>query len=188
MFQIYSPWITDIVVSHDLERLSVIPDKKSAKKIHDALFKGLSKMPTFLSIETNDQYITVTDLVDIQLELDKLRKRAAKEDPIFLENLNNATDEKSLNIDMMTKSTLRTTITCLEVCRVNGMNHAIESPLKALNRAGLLTQQHDLNQILVSLYPIISANRAEYEKKFGVVKLPDSGEPAFAFSLSPRGV
>ncbi len=127
------------------------------------------------------------DLFDIQLTLDKLTKKLTKEDPVFLENINNATEETQWNVDMMMKSTSRVTYLFLQTCRGDNINHAIELPLKALQSNGLLTQ-HNLNHVLVSVYPIINARRQAYEKKCGAIKLAQLVEEVFVLSRNNNGM
>lgn len=185
-FPVSSLWIHQITLTSNLGALMIHPkahnnNMSRTKKIREGLSVGLSKMPTYLEFTRTGDNFVVDGLYDILLELDRLEKKLEKTDSLFLEKISNIRDTSEIRTRMIHESPDRISYISLQACRSHQMQHALESPIKALQMHGVLSQ-HDVNKIMLAVWPIINANRAAYEKEHGPIMVLEPPETPFICS------
>lgn len=158
--------LKSIWISGDLTQFSLhcrpSLTKKNQQKIQNSIEAELSAFPFFVSRQFKNNVLHMQGLIDIQFAFARNMDALQKEDPLFFDELNcylNELESDELGDanpvgsmhDLLKNSQLRTRYCSLQSLRQDGMQHAIEFPLKGLEKHKLITQTQ-LNTIILQVW------------------------------------
>jgi len=185
-----SAYVKSILISGDLAKLQVVCAPSSTKNrktmIRNALESELKQFPFPISCRSTGNSFHIDGLKDIRLTSEDTCKRLLEEDPSFFRKLDEyidacGEDEECINPDIVTTSQLGFNYFCLQDMRQRGIQHAVEFPLKGMQRAGFL-RQPDLNEIIEQVWLRTSQIRKQHQHQQQSIKPPEPEFVPYVFS------
>lgn len=188
--------LENITVAPDLTALTIqcrpSVNRRKINDIHAAINAEMMQFPYLTPCRFENNALHLTDLVDIGLTFDRVKKNLERVDPTFFTEMNDyldglQTDEPQVDAlhDFFQSSPERAQYFCLNSFRQEGMQHSVEFPLKALEKKGYLGQE-DLNNIILQVWLRVSAIRREKreqdEKKAANLLSSDADFVPYVFS------
>lgn len=194
-FILSSALLHRVSVSNDLSELYVqcrrTISKRHAYEIQAAIDAELKQFPFQTSCQFRNGTFCVSGLVDIRLALEDVVETLKKKEPTFFSELENyvkmiETDElpSTPGSDFFGGSLERFQYFSLNAFRQNGMQHAIEFPLKALQKNAFISQK-ELNAIILDVWKktnVMRQQKWEQKQKEVPMSLPENEFVPYVFS------
>ena len=181
-----SLWISGNLNKLHLELPAAVTQNKK-QEVWKIIRDELDLLPYQTSCKFEQNHLIIDKLFDIRLQYLRVLQELKNQDPAFfskldynLASMETEADEEAVFLQATHYSSLNAVYFCLEGLRQDGVNHAIELPLKALQKNKFLTQVQ-LNEIILPVWLRTNVIRQAQEPMQATIKPPESPFTPYLF-------